>query len=241
MPHPNNKHDPSAAPPYTIGLGLHIPEKHWTSVSLHTPQSPPPAPRPRHSLLSLTISRTRVILRLISLILSTTILGLVGDTYSSFYATKGHQLIYAGEAIWPENIDLAGSNVLIVVAAVASTFSSAALVAGLWPRWRHVTAEGDVLAAAVAGANLVVQVVGAVVRGVYTRGGIGLKDWTCAHKAVEHPQAEFENMCSELVIAERMGCGVVVVEVLGLGLVVAGCVLVRRRREGKLGLGALRA
>jgi hypothetical protein len=229
-----------AAPPYSVvGLGLSIPEKHWTSVSLHTPLTPPP-PRPRHELHSLAISRSRIVLRLISLILTTTILGLMGSTYASFFATRGHKLIYAGESIWPDDIDLTTSNCVIAVAAISATLSALALAIGLWPRWRHVTREGDALAAAVAAANFVGALVAAVVQSVYRGRNVRLEEWTCAHPLVEHPQAEFEDMCSGLVISARMGCGVVVVEVLGLVLVLVGCVVVRRKREKKLGLGALR-
>ncbi|KAA8902939.1 hypothetical protein FN846DRAFT_908308 [Sphaerosporella brunnea] len=250
-PSPTNDDPPNytsptvTAPRAPLGLGLTIPEKHWTSITLHSPDphsalaSNPhdrllnPRARTRSELISLSISRSRFVLRLISLIFSCALLGCVCTVYTSFYRTKGHKLMYAGEAIWPDQVAVAASNVLLAAGAVTATVSALVLVAGLGRRWRRVTKEGDSLALAAAVVNFCVALAASVVQVLWSGGNPELRRWTCAHQDVRHPEAEFESMCAGLTAAEAMAWGVVAVEVLVMVNVGVGYVLVRRNSEGR--------
>ncbi|KAI5815284.1 hypothetical protein BZA77DRAFT_316144 [Pyronema omphalodes] len=259
---------PSSYPhgsPLNHGLGLHIPnhdEKSsaFTTVPLHpshnyTPSSSisstsshsflkPLSPltlRTSNELRSLTISRTRFILRLLSTIFSMVIVGMISDAYTSFFATRAQGFLYGGLPLWPdEGIDLTSSNAIFAVGVVTSVFSMMVLVGGLWPRIRHVTMMGDFVHSAVAVGNLGIAVGGTVFARLYHArllrdGGQTevLRDWTCARQEVLHPLVQFSVVCGNLRAAEVMGWGVVVVEALVLVNVVLGCVFVKR--EGTKG------
>jgi len=237
---------PSSPPPYassfssptaTSGLGLQIPaEKNWATVSLD-PESAvsshglmPPARRSRAELVSLTISRCRFVLRLVSCILSMLIVGLMGTSYSAFFATKGHRLIYAGEPIWPDKIDLTASNCLLAVGAITATSSLVVLVAGIWPKIRHVTKTGDLVALTTCVVNFTLAVGAATFFWVF-RSDDELRVWTCEHRLVNHPQAGFGTMCTGMCFSFAIAWGIAVVEGLTMANVALGC-FARRRASG---------
>ncbi|KAF8053887.1 hypothetical protein FPV67DRAFT_1461915 [Lyophyllum atratum] len=237
---------PSSPPPYAFshptrtrnsGLGLQIPtEKDWATVSLD-PESAisshglmPPSRRSRTEMVSVIISRCRFVLRLVSCILSMLIVGLMGTSYSAFYATKGHQLMYAGEPIWPDEIDLTASNCLLAIGAITATFSLVLLIAGIWPKIRHVTKEGDLVALATCVLNFTLAVGGATFFWMY-RGDSDLRVWTCEHRLVNHPQAGFGTMCTGMSFSFAIAWGIAVLEGLTMLNIALGC-LARRRASG---------
>ncbi|KAF8251461.1 hypothetical protein K440DRAFT_63485 [Wilcoxina mikolae CBS 423.85] len=256
--HPSTPPETHDAPPsYTRsappahGLGLVIPEKHFTTVTLHdqTPISattslpnqglikPLSPSSQKREFLSLTISRSRFILRVISTIFSMVIVGMMSSAYSAFYTTVGHKLMYGGWPIWPDTpIDLTASNAIFAVGAATATFSIVVLLAGIWPSVRHVTRLGDMVAGGVGGVNFVLGLGGAVFATVYQGQEEGLMGWTCGHELVRHPQAEFGTMCAGMRFSVAMGWGIAVVEGLVLGNVLVGWVVVRRGKAVE-GLG----
>jgi hypothetical protein len=230
-----------------MGLGLIIPEKRWTNVTLQTTPisattslpkdgliKPPTTIRTSKELISLSISRSRFILRLISAIFSMVIVGMMSESYAAFYATAGHRLIYAGLPIWPEEIDLTASNAMFAVGVATATFSIVVLLAGLWPKVRHVTTIGDMVAGLVAVVNFSLGMGGALFFMLYKGDYEGLRTWTCNHELIRHPQAEFGTMCAGMKFSFAMGWGIAAVEALVMANVLLGCVLVTRG-EGKLG------
>lgn len=245
-PPPAYAHSQPRAASATMGLGLSIPEKHWTGVSLYSPRQtpvsalpndspvgPPSSSHTKDELRSLAISRTRFVLRLISTIFSMVIVGMMSDAYAGFWATKGHRLMYAGEPIWPDAIDLTASNAMFAIGAVTATFSLSVLVTGMWwPRVRHATPLGDMVALTVAAVNFALGIGGAMFFWMYRGDAEGLWTWTCEHKLVEHPQVEFGTVCAAMQFSFAMGWAIAAAEALVVLNVMAGCFLLGRAGGG---------
>ena len=142
-------------------------------------------------------------------------------------------MIYAGEPIWPDAIDLTPSNAMFAIGAVTATFSLSVLVTGLWwPAVRHVTPAGDVTALTVAAVNFALGIGGALFFWMYKGDAEGLWMWTCGHSLVQHPQVEFGSVCADMKYSFAMGWAIAVVEALVVMNVVFGCLLLRRTDGG---------
>jgi len=235
-PPPYEFSQPSRTTNSGLALVLDMPAKDWATVSLD-PESAisshvlmSPSKCARIEAVSLIISRCRFVLRLVSCILSMMIVGLMGTSYSAVYATKGHRLMYAGEPIWPEEVDLTASNCLLAIGAITATFSLVVLIAGVWPKFRHVTKEGDLVALATCVINFSLAVGGASLFWV-VRGDSDLRVWICEHRLVNHPQAGFDAMCTGINFSFAIAWGIVVAEGLTMLNVTLGC-LARKRASG---------
>lgn len=181
------------------------------------------------------------------------IVGMISDAYTSFFATRAQGFLYGGVPLWPdEGIDLTASNAIFALGVVTSIFSMMVLVAGLWPRIRHVTMVGDLVHAATAVGNLGIAVGGTVFAQMYHARPLPgppndgqaqtLKAWTCGRQEVLHPLVQFSAVCGNLRATEVMGWGVVVVEAVVLVNVLLGCVFVKRDGEkGHRRMGSIRS
>lgn len=96
--------------------------------------SRPRTVRTTNETLSIYVSRSRFIIRLISTLASAGIVSGIASAYAPYFDTKGSGLIYNGRDLWPEYLDMKPSDVMLAVGAVTSFFSGGLLIAGLFPK-----------------------------------------------------------------------------------------------------------
>jgi hypothetical protein len=149
-------------PSYYTGLGIHLPADTKDNGSTHSsdflslekrlPNFPTTAsfdsivPSSQQSLSlqvisrttnetrSLYVSRCRFFIRLFSTFASVGVVAGIASAYVEYYSTKDSGLLYAGQDIWPEYLDMRPSDTLLAVGCVTSFFSGGLLVAGIFPK-----------------------------------------------------------------------------------------------------------
>lgn len=147
-------------PSYYTGLGIHLPTDTKDNGSIHSsdflslekrlPNFPTAATfdsilpssqislqinsRTTNETRSLYVSRCRFFIRLFSTFASVGVVAGIASAYVEYYSTKDRGLLYAGQDIWPEYLDMRPSDTLLAVGCVTSFFSGGLLIAGIFPK-----------------------------------------------------------------------------------------------------------
>lgn len=232
----------------------------------------PQRQRDRSEIVSLAFSRSRFVLRLMSATFALGMVGALGNVYAAYNKTGHSQLKFAGEDLWPEWLDLTPSNVPLALGSVISFLTLASLVAGIHPavchrdyvaegsascmadgsKIRHISRIGDIVHMSVAGAGIILGLLGSLYFNKAKHNVPTLWSWSCSHTVWDHPQVGFGELCGDIVsglpsyllcwwsnihtwqhFAFAMGFAIAAIEMLVLINVVTGCVLVKHRVAAK--------
>lgn len=193
----------------------------------------PQRQRDRSEIVSLAFSRSRFVLRLMSATFALGMVGALGNVYAAYNKTGHSQLKFAGEDLWPEWLDLTPSNVPLALGSVISFLTLASLVAGIHPAIRHISRIGDIVHMSVAGAGIILGLLGSLYFNKAKHNVPTLWSWSCSHTVWDHPQVGFGELCGDIHFAFAMGFAIAAIEMLVLINVVTGCVLVKHRVAAK--------
>ncbi|RPB13701.1 hypothetical protein P167DRAFT_93553 [Morchella conica CCBAS932] len=250
-------------PSYYTGLGIHLPTDTKDNGSIHSsdflslekrlPNFPTAATfdsilpssqislqinsRTTNETRSLYVSRCRFFIRLFSTFASVGVVAGIASAYVEYYSTKDRGLLYAGQDIWPEYLDMRPSDTLLAVGCVTSFFSGGLLIAGIFPKIRHITRLSDILSLIVAVIGLPLAVFGACFLYWYNNNYHTFWTWSCDNRKIDHPEAQFRVVCGEIGFAFSMSWLVAAAESLMIINVIVGCIVVKRKNgETRLGV-----
>ncbi|KAF2001108.1 hypothetical protein P154DRAFT_562973 [Amniculicola lignicola CBS 123094] len=190
----------------------------------------PKGPR-RSPYTDTAIVRTRIILRILSILVSSSILGVITHTYGNFLWVKRFLVNqHQGEGMsWVGKFKVTPSIVLISFAAIATGLSLILLLASCAKSVRHATTTGNLTTAVVAGINFGMWTTVKMFYEINRRKDkqhLDLMSFVC-NKASTRQSTE--SVCTEYIYAWAAVLASAIIELLVLGTVVWGVVVARKK------------
>jgi len=200
--------------------------------------------RNANEIRSLGFSRSRFVMRLISATLAIGVIGSLGSAYAE-YSTTGHsQLMAGGEQLWPDQLNLTPSNLMLGLTATVAAFNVILMALGIFPTIRHINRRGDIVHIVVSSINFAAALFSSLYFNMAqsTPATPTFWGWTCsrAQQSNQFPQVNFGELCADVHFSFALGIGVAIMEAMLLVTVMLGCLLVKPPKQQQQRSGSKR-
>ncbi|KAF2128744.1 hypothetical protein P153DRAFT_367100 [Dothidotthia symphoricarpi CBS 119687] len=181
---------------------------------------------------------TRLVLRVLSLSTCAAISVVLIDAIYTYNKTKHVRNPYRGGSgtfpVWPKDLKLYPTYILLGAAAFAGVFSLLLVVASFTKKVRRMTQTGNVATVVISSVCLVVWVVVTAYYGTWDTSETNwdLLSWTCQHRNPEYRYQDinFGEICTEMRFAFWAGVGLAVMEAFNLAIFILWFIKTRHSR-----------